>query len=36
MLITSHTQSKISVLKDEGPGAAILWPILLSEQADDA
>lgn len=36
MLITLRTHNKISVLREEGLGAAILWPILLSEQGDDA
>jgi len=36
MLITSHPYNEISVLREEGPGAAILWLILLSEQGGDA
>lgn len=36
MLITSHIHNKIGVLREEGPGAAIQGPILLSEHGDDA
>lgn len=32
MLLNSHINNKISILREEGPGATIVWLVVLSEQ----